>query len=204
MSEQWAVVDPSKVHFTFSRIRPQFSCGRTIQSTIDEIVAGKIAPKDLPSIQVLQDKDGNLFSMNNRRLFVFKQLQRLGLLESIQVRLRSVPQTKRMAQKYTPESCALEATLMPTRAVKEDETSSNDEIDKEDEEPTAAPKPPPPVQQKAERKEIPPQKVEQKEKQATGKTSNLADELARLKIGDANDSDEEETQKTKKKGKKKR
>lgn len=72
-------VDPRRVRFAHSRIKPIFSgCGRTIEETLDEIRAGKTAPSDLPKITVIlgpvdkQDGQQWFFSLNNRRLFVFK------------------------------------------------------------------------------------------------------------------------------------
>ena len=105
-------VDPSSIYFTFSRIRPLFSCGRKIEDTIADIVSGKISAASLPPIQVLIDAGGNLYSLNNRRLFVFKTLQEKGLLDSVEVRLKPVPTTKRMDGKYTPEKCSKTARLM--------------------------------------------------------------------------------------------
>ena len=105
-------VDPSSIYFTFSRIRPFFSCGRKIEDTINDIVAKRISAASLPPIQVLIDSHGNLFSLNNRRLFVFKTLQEKGLLDTVEVRLKPVPTTKRMDGKYTPDKCSKTARLM--------------------------------------------------------------------------------------------
>jgi hypothetical protein len=107
---QLAMVDPMPIYFTFSRIRPQFSCGRFVKDTLDELLNGTISVRDLPSIAVLTDGE-HMYSLNNRRLFVFKELHKAGLLQEVPVRLRPVPQTKRMAEKYTPAKCALVATL---------------------------------------------------------------------------------------------
>ena len=47
------MVDPARVRFQHSRIRPYFSgCGRSLMETLDEIRDGKIKPSDLPPIQV--------------------------------------------------------------------------------------------------------------------------------------------------------
>lgn len=104
-------LDPSCIYFTFSRIRPQFSCGRTIQSTLDQLLANELQPSDLPLLSVLTD-GAHYYSQNNRRLYTYKKLQALGKIENIPVRLRPLPQTKRMKEKYTVEKCSLTATLM--------------------------------------------------------------------------------------------
>ena len=77
--EGLTLVDPLPIYFTFSRIRPQFSCGRFVKDTLEELLAGNISPADLPSIAVLTDGE-NLFSLNNRRLFVYKHCQ-LGRIQ---------------------------------------------------------------------------------------------------------------------------
>ena len=46
-------VDPARVRFQHSRIRPHFSgCGRSLDETLDSIRNGAMLPKDLPPIQV--------------------------------------------------------------------------------------------------------------------------------------------------------
>lgn len=104
-------IDPTVIYFTFSRIRPRFSCGRTIESTLQQFRDGTLHPRDLPLLSVLTDGT-YFFSQNNRRLYTYKQLKQEGLLEVVPVRLRPFPQTKRMQSKYTAETCSLTATLM--------------------------------------------------------------------------------------------
>ncbi|CAN0553079.1 unnamed protein product [Laminaria digitata] len=74
-------VDPRRVRYAHSKIRPVFSgCGRTIEQTLGEIRGGKIRASDLPMITVLfgptdpTTTDGQtcFFSLNNRRLYVLK------------------------------------------------------------------------------------------------------------------------------------
>ncbi|CAN0447961.1 unnamed protein product, partial [Ectocarpus sp. 8 AP-2014] len=82
-------VDPRHVRYAHSKIKPHFSgCGRTIEQTLGEIREGKTRPSDLPMITVLlgppdpavdggqqqqqQQHQQCFFSLNNRRLFVFK------------------------------------------------------------------------------------------------------------------------------------
>jgi arabinogalactan endo-1,4-beta-galactosidase len=104
-------IDPMIVYFTFSRIRPFFSCGRPIQETLDALIKGEVLIADLPSIQLLFDGK-NYFSLNNRRLYVFKTLKQAGLIEQVRARVKPVPQTKRMKTKYTIDKCSLTAKLM--------------------------------------------------------------------------------------------
>ncbi|CAB9508540.1 expressed unknown protein [Seminavis robusta] len=126
-------VDPARVRFQHSRIRPYFSgCGRSVHETLESIRQGEILAADLPPIQVIvgpndtTDNDPWYFSLNNRRLWVLKRCREEGLLESnnhqVQVRVRS-PKSTAEAERYSVENCALEAKLMkesaPSRNSKE-------------------------------------------------------------------------------------
>ena len=46
------------------------NCSMRVDDLINQLQTGKISPYDLPPIQVVQ-KDGLLFSMDNRRLLAF-------------------------------------------------------------------------------------------------------------------------------------
>jgi len=85
----------------------------------------------LPSISLLFDGT-NYFSLNNRRLFVFKTLRSAGLIQTVIARVKPVPQTKRMKDKYTVEKCALTAKLMREGESK-DENNDEDEMSEEEE-----------------------------------------------------------------------
>lgn len=106
------MLDPSVIYFTFSRIRPVFSCGRTIDSTYEQFISGELSPTDLPLLCVFTDGEGRYYSQNNRRLFLYKKLQSEGKLSVVPVRLRPLPSTKRMGHKYSPSKCSLTAKLM--------------------------------------------------------------------------------------------
>ena len=147
-------VDPSRVRFQHSKIRPQFSgCGRSVTQTLDDLRQGIIQPSDIPPIQVRElvlasavemeyhtilpyitfvtglkvivgpDTEQGLwyFSLNNRRLWVFKRLREEGLLPNNQIAVRvRLPKSESEKNRYSLENCALEAKLMregpPTKA----------------------------------------------------------------------------------------
>lgn len=129
-------LDPSLIYFTFSRIRPLFSCGRTLHSTLEQIMNGTLTPQDLPLLCVFTDGAGRYYSQNNRRLYIYKQLQEEGKLRTVPVRLRPLPQTKRMSHKYSPSKCSLTAKVMPQPPPRHntDGRDVNSEDDEEDEE----------------------------------------------------------------------
>ena len=135
------MVDPARIRFQHSRIRPVFSgCGRSVTQTLESIRQGELSPSDLPPIQVLvgpvDDKhpdDGPwYFSLNNRRLWVLKRCREEGLLENnkIYVRVRQ-PKSEAETARYSVENCALEAKIMPEKGVSssnKETTSTADDI----------------------------------------------------------------------------
>ena len=124
-SDGLILVDPSRIRFQYSRIRPYFSgCGRSVISTLDSIRNGELSPNDLPPIQVIigpVDEGGEklwYFSLNNRRLWVLKRCAEEGLLEhqsgKIWVRVRE-PKSPKERERYTLEHCAVEAKFIRER-----------------------------------------------------------------------------------------
>jgi len=140
-------VNPSRIRYQHSRIRPTFSgCGRNVMDTLEEIRRGDLNPYDLPVIQVLIGPDANdgkgpwYFSLNNRRLWVFKQSLKEGLLDNdkynntIPVRVR-MPKSAAEAERYSVDNCALEAKFMGKaktavdKSAEEDATAADNTID---------------------------------------------------------------------------
>eukprot|EP00551_Chaetoceros_affinis_P008986 CAMPEP_0203672830 /NCGR_PEP_ID=MMETSP0090-20130426/9575_1 /ASSEMBLY_ACC=CAM_ASM_001088 /TAXON_ID=426623 /ORGANISM="Chaetoceros affinis, Strain CCMP159" /LENGTH=239 /DNA_ID=CAMNT_0050538257 /DNA_START=45 /DNA_END=767 /DNA_ORIENTATION=- len=129
-------IDPERIRFQHSRIRPHFSgCGRSVLSTLDAIRNGTLSPDELPHIQVIVGPDENdgkgpwYFSLNNRRLWVLKRCREEGLLENnmIKVRVRQ-PKSINEFERYSIENCAVEAKFM-----REKETKQKQEVKIEDE-----------------------------------------------------------------------
>jgi len=113
------LIDPSRCRFQHSKIRPQFSgCGRNVTQVLEDIKSGKTKVTDLPPIQVLVgsgSSDGWYFSLNNRRLWVLKQLRDGGFLEEqgnlVKVRLRQ-PKSQSEQERYNISNCALNARII--------------------------------------------------------------------------------------------
>ena len=88
---------------------------------MEEIRQGKLEPNALPPIQVLigpTDDDGPwYFSLNNRRLWIFKQCYKEGFLDNkrynntIAVRVR-LPKSEAERERYCIQNCALEAKFI--------------------------------------------------------------------------------------------
>lgn len=105
-------VDPSVIRFQHARIRPFFSgCGRSVTETLKEASENiEIAKQKIPPIQTLFI-DGEYYSLNNRRLWVWKECQSKGLVQKIRVRVRN-PKSEAERQRYTTTNCALTAKFM--------------------------------------------------------------------------------------------
>jgi hypothetical protein len=103
-------LQPSVIYFTHSNINFKFTgCGKLLEETLNEIIVGKTSVEDIPKIKVFYTyEDGIIkyFSENNRRLWVFKQLEKLKLLDTIVVRLE-----KTNNKKYIKNTYALEAKI---------------------------------------------------------------------------------------------
>ena len=107
-------VDPATVFHSHAKIRKTFSgCGRRVEGTLQEIIEGKLSPRDLPFITVMRDPaTGHLFSINNRRLWVLKRCREQGLLgpEGL-IRVRVKREDPRNPLRWSAETCRLEAKL---------------------------------------------------------------------------------------------
>jgi len=110
------MIDVARCRFQHSKIRPIFSgCSRNVRDVLEDIKSGRTDLEELPSILVLIGDDGWYYSLNNRRLWILKQLREGGYLNQfgnkVKVRYR---QSKSLAEKqrYTVEYCALNAQIM--------------------------------------------------------------------------------------------
>ena len=125
-SSEWAYIDPLKIRYQHSRIRPYFSgCGRKVTDTLEQIRRGEISISDLPPIQVLilpnndnKNNENEYYSLNNRRLWVLKKCKEEGLIDDndglIKVRVRQ-PKSSNECARYTVENCSLEAKFIRER-----------------------------------------------------------------------------------------
>ena len=76
---------PSDILYSQDSICKQFSCGiRYIGDTLDQLLIDSSYIQRIPNIQVVE-RNGTLFSMDNRRLWVFKKAEEFGCFEKIDV-----------------------------------------------------------------------------------------------------------------------
>ena len=93
-----------------------FFSGKRIVDTIEEIESGKISVHDIPQVSVILDDHGNVYCLNNRRLYVFKYIRNLGLLENNKITARIKKGIPRELAKYTPEKCSKKGTIIREKA----------------------------------------------------------------------------------------
>ena len=115
---RFAEVDVAELRFTHARVRPFFSgCGRRLEATLSAILSGELTLDAVPIITVLPNTaaDGTqyYFSLNNRRLWVYKQLHDSGYFDNgKKLRVRIKEPLPREKERYTPERCSMTARIM--------------------------------------------------------------------------------------------
>jgi hypothetical protein len=81
LSDAWALgedaailesMDASTIRFTQDSIKSAFRNGNSLSDTIAELKAGNLTADDFPAIRVFE-RDGNTYSLDNRRLYVFQE-----------------------------------------------------------------------------------------------------------------------------------
>ena len=93
-------LSPALIYFSHSRLDTKFSgCGKDIATTLAEILCGQTRVEAIPLITVLE-VEGRFISLNNRRLYLFKELLRLGRLPGGEVQCRSQKPTAKELKKY--------------------------------------------------------------------------------------------------------
>jgi hypothetical protein len=65
-------LDPNTIRFTQGSIGRRFKDGGLLRDAISDLRAGRVKPTDFPAIRVFE-KDGELWTLDNRRLLVFQQ-----------------------------------------------------------------------------------------------------------------------------------
>ena len=98
-------LSPSVIYFSHSRLDSRFSgCAKDIGTTLSEIVSGVTPLSAIPLITVLEvegAEGGRYVSLNNRRLYLFKELLRLGRLPGGEIQVRIKKPTAKEAKKYS-------------------------------------------------------------------------------------------------------
>lgn len=78
-------INPSEVRYTKATISDCFEDGQRLTSVYDKIVQQKFKVEDIAPIRVTR-KDGEWWSLDNRRLYLLKQLESEKLLDLVQMK----------------------------------------------------------------------------------------------------------------------
>jgi hypothetical protein len=135
--ERFLDVDVENVFFTHARIRPFFSgCGRRLVDTLEELENGEMKLESLPQITILATptsaSDGQYFSLNNRRLWVLKQLRSKGKLKDNLLRVRVKDALPRELEKYTRDGIERKSSATIMGVDKEEDGSDGEGEGEED------------------------------------------------------------------------
>ncbi|KAL3691573.1 hypothetical protein R1sor_005224 [Riccia sorocarpa] len=105
------VVDPETLLFTQDSIRNRFKAPREnerIDDAVEAILAGKLKASDFPALTVVRH-DGHLWSLDNRRLWVFKKAR----VPWVRVHLRSTCSNPRFTDLITRNQTLMKEILEP-------------------------------------------------------------------------------------------
>lgn len=86
---------PSDIMYSQRTIAPHFQNGLPLEKLRDQIYYRAISIRDIPMISVKVLPDGSYLSLDNRRLWVFKELENRGVINFILVqRIKWIPSRK--------------------------------------------------------------------------------------------------------------
>jgi hypothetical protein len=82
---------PSSIHFSQDSIASEFSNGSTLLELFQQVITGEKSVDDIKRVQVFDHNKTYWIYSGNRRLFVFKELQKHGFIKSIPVKVVQSP-----------------------------------------------------------------------------------------------------------------
>ena len=82
---------PSGIRFTRENIESQFDDGRKLTDTFRDLLYGNITVKDIESIEVVNMNYAWWALSGNRRLFLYRRLEELGVISEIEVKRVPLP-----------------------------------------------------------------------------------------------------------------
>lgn len=106
--------NPHNVFFINPTIIDRFSCGRRVESTIQDLASGCTSVSDIPTIRVVR-RQGKLLTLDHRRLHAF----RMALPAEAQVPMKLI-QSELLVDQYVPAHCPCYTTVHIVRTRCED------------------------------------------------------------------------------------
>lgn len=76
-------LDPYVVKYTHDTISSRFRNGELLDKTIDDICAGRLDAHALLHLELVALEDGSVYTLSNRRLYVFRVLRTLGKVDVV-------------------------------------------------------------------------------------------------------------------------
>jgi hypothetical protein len=85
VGQEFVRVRPATIKFTNDSIKDRFQDGHTLLETALQIARQDVGKRDIRMLTVVRVDDGSLFSLDNRRLAVFRLLEMCGKVGTIKV-----------------------------------------------------------------------------------------------------------------------
>lgn len=89
MGPEFLYLAPSQIRFAQKSVGSKFRDGRTLEETACQLARADMEKRDVEMIRIVRHDDGNLYSMDNRRLAVFRLLEMSGKTKIVKARLVS-------------------------------------------------------------------------------------------------------------------
>lgn len=78
---------PSEIFYSQDSISSIFGDERSVQEAVEGVLLKKFAVQDFPVIQVVRRLDGKYYSLDNRRLYIFRVGQYYGTVTRVPVKI---------------------------------------------------------------------------------------------------------------------
>ena len=114
---------PSKIFYSQDSIKEKFDNGHTICSTLSVCKKHSFVRNKIPRIRVCQ-KNGKMYTLDNRRLWVFKKLEAEGYITDIPV--KTVSNDRLTPEKFTTKNGGESVEIRQPFVDSDDDTDNDD------------------------------------------------------------------------------
>ena len=81
---------PTEICFTQDSVAGSFSDGRSLADVFEQLLYKRLTPDDLGAIEVVKENGLWMALTGNRRLFLYRKLEKLGVISTIPVWVRKL------------------------------------------------------------------------------------------------------------------
>ena len=85
-----ARLKPKEIRFTQDSVASRFRDGMYLSDTFEQILYRRITPDDIEAIQVVEENGVWLALTGNRRLYIYRKLENLGIISTVPVVIRDI------------------------------------------------------------------------------------------------------------------